>query len=140
TITVIAQVWGGRHGPASAFSSALAAIFITVLFNPLRVRTQHWIDQNFPREHLDPDLLQEAAGGFAHEMKRPLSKISMPAQLLLMDLERIERGEQNWKDFLPQFKEKLWFIINQSTDAGYVIEAIRELSAQTVPFESVAIK
>jgi signal transduction histidine kinase len=140
TITLVAQVWGGRHGSASVFSSALAAIFITLLFNPIRIRTQRWVDSRFPHEHIDPDLLQEAAGGFAHEMKRPLTKISMPAQLLLMELERVERGEQAWKEFVPELKKKLSFIVNQSQDAGYVIEAIRELSAKPVPFEPVNIR
>src|SRR5207253_9691798 len=54
----------------------------------------------------------------SHEMKRPLSKISLPAQLLLMELEQVERGGKSWKDFVPELKKKLSFIVNQSQDAG----------------------
>src|SRR5262249_45144918 len=50
TITVFAQLLESRHGSASAFSSALAAIFITLLFNPVRLRTQRAVDRYFPRE------------------------------------------------------------------------------------------
>jgi signal transduction histidine kinase len=140
TITFLAQLFGTHRGSASVFSSALAAIFITLLFNPIRIRTQRWIDRRFPHEHLDPDLLQEAAGTFAHEMKRPLTKISLPAQLALMELERVKSGEATWKEFTPILEQRLQFIISQSIEAGYVIEAIRELSMTAVPFEAVNIK
>ena len=140
TITLLAQVLGGQYGSTPAFSSGLAAIFITLLFNPLRMRTQRWIERHFPREHLDPELLQEAAGGYAHEMKRPLSKISLPAELALMDLDRVKKGEILWMDALPKVEERLQFILNQSIDAGYMIEAIRELSASSAaPLESVNV-
>jgi signal transduction histidine kinase len=138
TITLLAQIWGGRHGPASAFSSALAAIFITILFNPVRIHFQHWVDRHFPRETLDPVLLQEAAGGFAHEMKRPLAKMSLPAELALVDLERVKTGEKSFMEALPAIQERLRFIISQSAEAGYMIEAVRELSATSAaPFEPV---
>ncbi len=140
TITLLVHVLGARHGSATASSSVLAAIFIALLFNPLRVRTQHWIDSRFPREHLDPDLLQEAAGTFAHEMKRPLSKISFPAQLALMELDRVKNGEKTWEEALPMVQQRLRFIIDQSIDAGYVIEAIRELSSSALPFEPVDVR
>jgi signal transduction histidine kinase len=138
TITLLAQILGGRNGSVSAASSAMAAIFITLLFNPLRIRTQRWVDRFFPRERLDPTLLQEAAGGFAHEMKRPLSKISLPAQLMLLELKRVKSGERSWEDYLPALEEKLEFIVSQSADAGYMIEAVRELSSSAaVPFVPV---
>ncbi len=140
TITVLAEVLGARQGSASVFSSALAAIFITLLFNPLRIRTQRWIDRHFPHEHLDPDLLQETAGGFAHEMKRPLSKISFPAHLALMELERVKKGEKTWEEIIPVVEERLRFIVNQSIEAGYVIEAIRELSSSALPFDPVDVR
>jgi signal transduction histidine kinase len=141
TITLLAHVLQGRREPASAYSSALAAIFMTLLFNPLRIRAQRWVDRYFPRERLDPGLLQEAAGGFAHEMKRPLSKISLPAELALMDLERVKSGEIAWEDALPGFERRLRFIVSQSVDAGYMIEAIRELSASSAsPFVPVDLR
>lgn len=136
----ILESYAGPLGSVSAFSSVFAAIVITLLFNPLRMRTQYWLDRHFPRERLDQDLLQEAAGGFAHEMKRPLSKIAFPAELLLRDAERVKAGEKTWEEFLPSLEERLQFIIRQSVDAGYLIEAIRELSiASATPFEPVTL-
>jgi len=141
TITLLAHALQGWHSSSSAFSSSIAAIFITLLFNPLRLRTQRWIDRHFPRERLDPALLQEAAGGFAHEMKRPLSKISLPAELALMDLERVKSGDMLWEDALPSLEQRLRFIKNQSVDAGYMIEAIRELSTSSaMPFVPVDLR
>ena len=35
--------------------------------------------------------LREATGGFAHEIKRPLVSISLPAQLALQDLQDLEK-------------------------------------------------
>jgi signal transduction histidine kinase len=134
-ITLLAHFLEVPNRPTSAYSSALAAIFITLLFNPLRTRTQRWVDRYFPRERLDPGLLQEAAGGFAHEMKRPLSKISLPAEMALLDLQRVKSGDVSWEEALPKVEEKLRYIMGQSIDAGYMIEAVRELSAASVaPF------
>src|SRR5207302_7013802 len=126
TITLLAQVLGAHRGSASVFTSAFAAIIITLLFNPVRIRTQRWIDRHFPREHLDSELLQEAAGGFAHEMKRPLSKISLPAQLVLMELESVKSGKKTLEEVLPAVEQRLQFIVSQSMDAGSMIEAIRD--------------
>jgi len=140
TILLIAQILGQHHAPSSVGSFALAAIFITLLFNPLRMRTQHWIDRRFPRERLDPDLLQEAAGGFAHEMRGPLSKISLPAELALMDLERAESGAASWTEVAPLLKQRLKFIMTQSIDDGYLIDAIRGLSASTKYFSSINVQ
>ena len=52
TITLLAHLLGGHRGSASAVSSALAAIFITLLFNPLRNRLQVFIDRKFARSRL----------------------------------------------------------------------------------------
>jgi signal transduction histidine kinase len=52
TITLVAHILEGRKGPASAISSALAAVFITVLFNPLRNRLQVFIDRKFSRSRV----------------------------------------------------------------------------------------
>lgn len=58
-----------------------------------------------------------------------------------MDLERIDTGERTWEDTLPVLKDRLRFIINQSLDAGYMVEAIRELSVSSAaPFVPVDIR
>jgi len=120
-MVVNSQLWG----------ALLAATVTTLFFLPLRNRVQQWVDRQFPRERLDPGLLQEAAGGFAHEMKRPLSKISLPAELALLDLARLRTGELSLEEGLTKMEERLKFIMHQSVDAGYMIEAIRELSASS---------
>jgi signal transduction histidine kinase len=141
TITLLSQVLGGRQGAASAFSSALAAIVIALIFNPLRIRTQHWIDRHFPRERLDPMLIEEAAGSFAHEMKRPLTKIGLPAQLVLRDLEDIDEGKKSFKTTFPTIKERLQFVISQSMEASSLIEAVRGLSPSSIePFEAIELR
>jgi len=45
-----------------------------------------------------------------------------------------------FRDGPARFEQRLQFIISQSIEAGYVIEAIRELSSTAVPFEAVNIK
>jgi len=140
-VTFLARVFEGRQGSASAISSALAAIFITLLFNPLTSRIQRWINRRFPKVRLDPELLQEAAGGFAHEMKRPLSRISLPAELTLVDLQQVKTGAKNLDDVYPLIEQRMQYIIHQSQDAGHMIEAIRELSSfSSAPFEAAAIQ
>ena len=114
-----------------SLSSALAAAVIALLFHPLHVHIQRWIDRHFPREALNPHMLREATGTFVHEMKRPLANISMPAQLVLADIHRLQQGEQLPPRALDQIAERLHYIIDQSLDAGAQMEAIRNLSSQT---------
>lgn len=128
-VTLLSRVFEGRYGSTSMVFSALTTIAIALMFNPLRMFTQRWIDRRFPRERFDSDLLQEAAGGFAHEMKRPLAKISLPAELALLDVKRVEEGEASFEETAPMLKERLQFIMRQSSDAGQMIEAIRAVFA-----------
>lgn len=69
TITLLAHVLEGRHGPASALASALAAVFITLLFNPLRIRLQAFIDNKFARSRLvdSTELMQFSSEVIGHE-------------------------------------------------------------------------
>ena len=67
-------------------------------------------------------------------------KISFPAQLALMELERARKGEKTWEETLPSVEARLRYIIDQSIEAGYVIEAIRELSSTALPFEPVDLR
>ena len=140
-LTFITHLLEGHVMSPSIYSSTIAAGVIALLFHPLQMHFQRWIDRHFPREHLDAALLQEAAGGFAHEMKRPLAKISLPAELALMDLEGVETGERNFQEVLPTLKQRLKLIISQSVDAGNMIEAIRSLFVSTkVPFAAVDLR
>jgi signal transduction histidine kinase len=112
----------------NAYASAISAAIIALLFHPLGIRIQRWIDRYFPTERLDKDLLRETAGNFAHEIKRPLAKISLPAELMLSDLQDVKMGTKSFEDVYPQMTDRLRGIIEQAMDAGNVIEAIRELA------------
>jgi signal transduction histidine kinase len=129
TITLLAHLFGGLHGSTSAFSSALAAVFITVLFNPLRVKMQRFVDRHFFRESLDQAILREATSGFVHEIKRPLANISLPAELSLMDLQDWKEKRLSFEEVAPKIEQRLRYILNQTADAGDKIEAIRAYSS-----------
>jgi signal transduction histidine kinase len=58
----------------------------------------------------------------------------------LMELESVKSGEKTWKEALPAMEQKLQYIVNQSMDAGNMIEAIRELFTSAVPFEIVDLR
>jgi signal transduction histidine kinase len=128
TINALAYLIGGSHGTASAFPSALAAIVITLLFNPARMRIQWFVDHYFFREALDQAILREATSGFAHEIKRPLAKISLPAELALRDVEDLMSNRRPSNEVLPKMQQRLQYILDQTADAGNKIEAIREFS------------
>jgi len=117
----------------SWLSSGAAAALVAILFHPFRVRLDRWVDRRFPRESLDPVLFQEATSTFAHEVKRPLVNISLPAQLALMDLENLKTGAAPPLEVAESVARRLHFIIEESHAAGEKIEAIRELSATTRP-------
>ena len=51
------------------------------------------------------EMLGEIAGGFAHEIKTPLTNISLPAELSIMDLVDVEKGEKKLEDVLPELEE-----------------------------------
>ena len=69
TITLAAYLLGGRHSLSPAYSSALAAVFITLLFNPLRHRLQTFIDRKFARSQLvnSEQLMKFSSEVIGHE-------------------------------------------------------------------------
>jgi len=126
---------------SNVYSSAIAAAVIALLFHPLSTRMQHWVDRQFPREKLDPHLLREAAGGFAHEMKHPLSKISLPAELSMNDLLDVKNGRKHFDEVFPRVMDHMEFIMGQAADASNLIESIRELAApNALPAEPVDLR
>jgi signal transduction histidine kinase len=124
---MVAIVAKGIMGQA-LISALLAAVMITALFHTLRMKIQRFVDRHFFRESLDQALLREATSGFVHEIKRPLAKISLPAELSLMDLQDLSAGRKPSKEVLPKVIERLRFILDQTSDAGDKIEAIQEVS------------
>lgn len=130
-ITVLEHQLEFTQGRSSLWGSALITLGIALLFHPFRAALQRWIDRHFPRESLNQDMLREATGRFVHEIKRPLAKMSLPAQLALSEVDRLERDEHLRPETLRTLRERLTFIVDQSQDAAKKIEAIQELSGNT---------
>jgi signal transduction histidine kinase len=130
---LLANLLEGWVGEAGAISSTAAAVTIALLFHPLRLRIEHWINRRFPRESLDRELLREAAGGFVHEIKRPLANISMPAQLALEELRDLKEGKITVGEGVEKVGARLDFIVRESMEAGNRMEALRELLSAGQP-------
>lgn len=115
TITLLAHVLGGRHGSASAFSSALAAVFITVLFNPLRHRLQVFIDRKFSRSHLvgSEQLAKLSSEVIGHET---LEKIAESAGRILEEA----------------VHPRLWALYLRTADDREFVKAV-SADAETLP-------
>ena len=140
-LMIMTHLLEGHVGAPSLYSSAVVAAVIALVFHPLQVRLQRWIDHLFPREKIDPDLLREAAGGFAHEIKHPLAKISLPAELTLNDLQDVKNGQKDFDDVFNRASKNLEFIIEQAADAGRLVESIRELAMPNVaPLEAMELR
>lgn len=113
----------------AASSYAVAAIAITLLFHPLRMRVQRWVDRYFFHVLVDGHFVQELTSGFVHELKRPLATIISPAELALMDIRDILEGRKRMEDQLPLTAQRLQHIVSAALDASHRIEAVRELNS-----------
>jgi len=118
----------------TAFSAAAAACVMALLFHPLRMKVQRFVDRHFFRETLDQAILREATSGFVHEIKRPLTNISLPAELSMMDLQDLTAGRRSSKEVVPKVLQRLQYILDQTSDAGDKIEAIRGFSESNVSY------
>jgi len=127
-VTIIARLSQGMIGINKLFPMAIMACVTTALFHPLQRKIQQFVDRRFFRESLNKELLREVTSGFVHEIKRPLAKISLPAELTLMDLEDLASGKAKLQDVLPEMRERLKFIMDQAIQMGYKIEAVRQVS------------
>jgi signal transduction histidine kinase len=78
---------------------------------------------------LTPGTLADVSRGFVHEIKTPLSNISLPAQATMMDLDALEKGTRSAEVLLPKFKDRMKFIIAQALKASERIDAIRDFAA-----------
>jgi signal transduction histidine kinase len=86
------------------------------------------------------EMLGEIAGGFAHEIKTPLANISLPAELCFIDLTDVEQGKRTIQDVLPELKQRMKDIMQQTFKASDKIEAIRQFSKPgQIQLESVEI-
>src|SRR4030088_1782284 len=86
------------------------------------------------------EMLGEIAGGFAHEIKTPLANISLPAELCFIDLSDVEQGKRKIEEVLPELKQRMKDIMQQTFKASDKIEAIRQFSKPgQVQVESVEL-
>jgi two-component system, NtrC family, sensor kinase len=74
------------------------------------------------------DMLGEIAGGFAHEIKTPLANISLSAELSYIDLASLETRQRSSEETLPELKQRMKDIMDQTVKASEKIEAIRQFS------------
>jgi signal transduction histidine kinase len=76
-----------------------------------------------------PQLIRQISSGFSHEIKTPLSKISLPAELTYLEIERAmrERGEPD--EFLETIQRRMLFIMDQIKLAAQRVDALQELSS-----------
>ena len=121
-------------GYKSVFGSLLAAIFIAIIFTPLRNKIQHFIDHLF--YHGTPDEIAQQnellrrevaqaeklkavatlASGMAHEIKNPLTAI------------------QTFTEYLPQKQNDPEFLNRFSTIVGKEVNRINDLVHQLLDF------
>lgn len=124
-LALVARLFESWTGYQTLISSVIAFCIINVMFSPLRNRVQAFVDRHFFRGWTDRETVREVAAGFSHELKSPLSGLSMQAQLMLTELEELERNRGSLREALPKIKEELHYIINKAMDAARRIEAVR---------------
>jgi signal transduction histidine kinase len=125
-IVFVAMVSTRFIGSQTLLSSALAACLITVIFHPLTLKVQRFVDRYLFRDWSDRgEMVREIASGFSHELKSPLAGLSMQAQLAMAELEDIESGKIPLRSALPKIKANYRYILTQAMDAARRIEAVR---------------
>jgi signal transduction histidine kinase len=106
-------------------ASALAACLISIVFHPVQLAVQRFVDRHLFRDWADKPVAREIASGFSHELKSPLAGLSMQAQLAMAHVEDLEVGHPRMKVELSKLKDELRYILNQAMDAARRIEAVR---------------
>jgi signal transduction histidine kinase len=76
-----------------------------------------------------PKLLREVSGGFVHEVKTPLSRISLPAELTLLEVEQMMKDGGKVEDLLPKIQRRMKYIIDQAFLAGHRVDALQQLGS-----------
>ena len=137
-ITHLIERWGSFSG---LYAGTITTAIIALLSHPLFIRLQHFIDAYFPRHSLDPRLLREATSGFAHEMKRPLTAIALPAELGLNDIADFRAAKSSADVMTAKVEKRLKTILDTSLDLGMKIEALRALAEPTTePFTEISLR
>jgi len=84
-----------------------------------------------------PKLLREVSSGFVHEVKMPLSKISLPAELTFLEIEQALKSGGDVHDLLPKIQRRMKYIMDQAFLAGHRIDALQQLRSLDSPRREV---
>src|ERR1019366_4260613 len=112
-------------GTSELMYSIVAACLIAVLFHPLQVKVQAFVDKQLFPGWKDREVAREIAAGFSHELKSPLAALSMRAQMILSEVDDAERRYPALSKMLPKIKTELWQLVHQSMEAAKKVEAVR---------------
>jgi signal transduction histidine kinase len=123
----VAHLTEGFLGHKTFVASAIAACFIMALFHPVQLKIQDFLDRYLFPGWKDRELAREIADGFSHELKSPLAKLSLQAQLALADVQDIRSGKRDTKD-LVKVEKDLARLVAQTMEAASRVEAVRGLA------------
>jgi signal transduction histidine kinase len=76
-----------------------------------------------------PKWMKDITGSFVHEVKTPLARISLPAELSILDIDDLEQHRKEPEEVLPKLKSRMKFIMEQASLAGRRVEAVRLISS-----------
>jgi len=119
-ITLLTRHVEGFSVTRNLYASAAAAGVLAFLFDPVRKRLQARLER--------PAIAQEVGEEFLHELKTPLSSISLPAEMSILDLEDVLQGRASAQDLLPRVQKRLLHIIEQAFLANSRVEAVQVVS------------
>jgi len=123
TVTVSSNIVQHLIGSQTVFFPIVLTCFITACLYPFTQRIQNYVDSLFQRR-----TLSDVSSGFAHEIKMPLSNISLPAELTYLDLESIKEGNKQIEELLPKIQERMKYIMDQARLASNRVEAVRDIT------------
>jgi len=119
------HIMEGFLGHSNLVTYAVTACFITIIFHPLRLRVQAFVDLHFFRGWEDREVVRQVAAGFSHELKSPLAGLSLQVQTTLARMEEIENSGCSLSQALPEIKADLRHLLNKTMDAARRIDAVR---------------
>lgn len=79
-----------------------------------------------------PRLLREVSSGFVHEVKMPLSKISLPAELTFIEIEQALKEKTVLPELLLKIQRRMKYIMDQAFLAGHRVDALQQLGSMEI--------
>ena len=127
------EAWAGFRTLAS---SVLAFLVVNAIFTPLRRGIQNWVEHHFWRQSINKKVLYEVSSEFAHEIKMPLARISLPAELTLMDVREIQAGKKAPDGLWNKIEKRMQSILDQTALAAERVDAVRQIAAPLMNAEA----